>query len=151
MESYIAQFFTLGPWTWMILGAVLLALEILLPGTFMLWFGIAAFATGLVTLVTPIGLQMQIIIFMVTSLISVLIGRRMLRSGGDVSDTPHLNQRGARHIGETYVLVEAIEHGSGKIKIGDSVWSVTGPDREAGTKVRVTGVSGNQLTVESAE
>ena len=151
MESVIAQFFSLGPWTWMILGAVLLALEILLPGTFMLWFGVAAFATGFVTLVAPIGLQMQIIIFMIASLISVLIGRRMLRSDGEESDTPHLNQRGARHIGETFILTEAIVNGTGKVKIGDSLWSVTGPDSDTGTRIRVTGVEGNQLTVESAE
>ena len=32
----------LGPWTWWIIGLVLLIVEIIVPGVFMLWFGIAA-------------------------------------------------------------------------------------------------------------
>ena len=32
----------LGPWNWMVLGFALLALEILVPGVFLLWIGLAA-------------------------------------------------------------------------------------------------------------
>ena len=34
------------PWTWVVLGLVLLGLEALAPGLFALWFGLAALATG---------------------------------------------------------------------------------------------------------
>ena len=46
------------------------------------------------------------------------------------------------------VLSEPIEQGSGRVKVDDSVWRVTGPDAPAGTKVRVTGGDGAVLTVE---
>jgi len=45
------------------------------------------------------------------------------------------------------VLVEAIEQGAGKVKLGDGVWKVTGPELPAGARVRVTGVNGTILTV----
>ena len=151
MNSMLADFISLGPWSWMILGAILLAIEILLPGTLMLWFGVAAFATGIVTFILPIGLQAQIILFMGASLISVLVGRRFFHSDNTQTDKPYLNLRGKRHIGKTYIVTEEIKNGSGKVKIGDGLWTVSGPDSKVGTKIRVTEVNGNQLTVEHAE
>ena len=38
--------FALGPWAWMILAAILFALEVMSPGIFLMWFGMAAAATG---------------------------------------------------------------------------------------------------------
>ena len=38
--------FTLGAWTWMILAAILFALEVMSPGIFLMWFGMAAAVTG---------------------------------------------------------------------------------------------------------
>jgi membrane-bound ClpP family serine protease len=39
-------FASLGIWNWFILGALLLIAEALVPGTFMLWLGLAALAVG---------------------------------------------------------------------------------------------------------
>ncbi|MER2634298.1 MAG: NfeD family protein, partial [Rhizobiaceae bacterium] len=41
-------FAELGLWNWFVLGFVLLALEILVPGVFLLWIGIAALVVGAV-------------------------------------------------------------------------------------------------------
>jgi membrane protein implicated in regulation of membrane protease activity len=46
------------------------------------------------------------------------------------------------------VLIEAIEQGSGKARLGDGVWKVSGPELPAG--VRVVGVDGIVLKVISA-
>ncbi len=40
----------LGPWAWWVLGIVLLILEVLLPGVFLIWIGIAAIITGALSL-----------------------------------------------------------------------------------------------------
>jgi membrane protein implicated in regulation of membrane protease activity len=53
-------------------------------------------------------------------------------------------------IGAVYPLESAIVNGAGSVRIGDSVWRVTGADLSAGTKVKVTGVDGSTLTVEPA-
>jgi membrane protein implicated in regulation of membrane protease activity len=41
MESVWALLYGLGPWNWLILAVVLLALETVTPGVQLLWFGLA--------------------------------------------------------------------------------------------------------------
>ena len=95
--------------------------------------------------------QIQIIGFAVLSVASALVGKKMLGYADEApSDDPHLNKRGARLEGRTFTLSEAIEQGTGRIKVDDSIWRVTGPDAPAGAKVKVTGVEGATLTVEPA-
>jgi membrane protein implicated in regulation of membrane protease activity len=62
-----------------------------------------------------------------------------------------LNQRGLQYVGQVFDLVEPIENGVGKVRIGDGVWKVSGPALASGTTVRVTGVDGAVLTVQKAE
>jgi membrane protein implicated in regulation of membrane protease activity len=50
-----------------------------------------------------------------------------------------------------FVLHEAIHEGRGKVKAGDSLWLVSGPDLPAGTRVRVTGQDGVILKVEACQ
>jgi membrane protein implicated in regulation of membrane protease activity len=68
--------------------------------------------------------------------------------GAARSDEPHLNRRGAQSVGQTLTVVEPIVHGRGKVRLGDTLWAVEGPDCPAGTRVRVTGVAGTVLVVE---
>ncbi len=142
---------SLGGWNWVIFGFVLLAIEILAPGFFFLWLGIAALIIGTSTLLIAWPWQMQIIGFAVLSVASALVGKKMLGYADDApSEDPHLNKRGARLEGRTFVLSEAIDQGTGRIKVDDSVWRVSGPDAPAGATVRVTGVDGTTLTVDLA-
>jgi len=36
----IALIVSLGAWSWIILGGILLAIEVMAPGTFILWLGV---------------------------------------------------------------------------------------------------------------
>ena len=87
-------------------------------------------------------------LFAVLSLVAVFAARRYLRSQEGESDRPLLNRRALQHVGRSYVLAEAIENGRGKVKIGDTLWRVEGPDAPAGTQVTVTGADGTVLIVE---
>lgn len=147
---------TLGPWAWMVFGAVLLAVEVLVPGVYLLWFGIAAILTGTLSLALSGALsgtafwlwQTQIVVFLVLSIASVLVGRRFFpANGNDDTDEPLLNQRSQQLIGRTATLEEPISEGHGRIRLGDTLWRVSGPDLPAGARVRVTGADGNQLIV----
>ncbi len=148
MGNIIPYIMSVGPWSWLILGCILLGLEVLLPGTFMLWFGVAAIVTGVVSFLAPIGLEVQLIIFAVASLISVLIGRKLYSSNEIASDQPLLHKRGAQLIGQSFKVTRAIESGKGKVKVGDSEWMVKGEDAELGTIVKVVALDGNTLIVE---
>ncbi len=139
----------LGPWNWMVLGLVLLVLEILVPGVFMLWIGIAALLIGALSLqLWDAGFwtwQVQVVAFLVLSLVSAYVGTRIMRNRKDDSDQPLLNRRGEQLIGRTATLAEPIREGRGRIQLGDTLWRVSGPDLPAGTRVRVTGASDTEL------
>lgn len=143
----------LGPWSWWVLGLVLLAAEVVAPGVFLVWIGIAAILTGVVSLLLWDAAfwvwQAQLIFFAVLSVVAVFAGRRLLSRSGDASDEPLLNQRGARLIGRTAVLEQPIAEGRGRIRLDDTTWTVSGPDLPAGTRVRVVGSNSGNLTVES--
>ena len=64
------------------------------------------------------------------------------------SADPKLNDRGARMVGEVVTVVETIEAGGGRVKIGDSVWSAKGPDTAVGAKVRISALDGGAVVVE---
>jgi membrane protein implicated in regulation of membrane protease activity len=71
----------------------------------------------------------------------------MARTGGE-SDEPLLNRRREQLIGRTATLTEPISDGRGRIHLGDTIWSVSGPDLPAGTRVRVKAVIDAELVVE---
>lgn len=149
MGNIIPYLLNLGPWFWLILGFLLLGLEVLIPGTFMLWFGVAAVVTGGLVLAIPMGVQAQIIIFSIASVISVFIGRYLYSSSSSTSENPLLHKRGQQLIGQSFKVTQAIENGKGKVKVGDSEWIVRGEDAEVGTIVKVVALDGNSLIVET--
>ncbi|WP_430388039.1 NfeD family protein [Dyella sp. 20L07] len=139
---------------WWILALVLIAIEVMLPGYFMLWIGIAAGATGLVVLVMPgLSVLSQALVFAALAFLSCaaywygLRPRLMRDEPGDA----RLNRRGEQKIGQRYALAEAIVQGRGKAKVGDGLWLVRGPDLPVGSMVEVVGVDGTTLLVKAAD
>ena len=135
---------------WWVLALVLIALEVILPGYFMLWIGVAAALTGLLLLGVPaLSLLLQAIAFGVLAFAACagywyLLRPRLQR---EQPGHEHLNHRGAQMIGKRYELVEPIVNGRGKAKVGDSQWLVSGPDLPLGATVEVIGVDGTTLKV----
>ena len=136
-------------WLWMIAGVVMLTAEILLPGVFLVWIGLAAIVTGLFALLLGIGLAGQLGLFALYSVLAVLVGRRFYAVSGTNSADQLLNDPSARLIGRRVTVVQAIDDDSGRVRVGDSEWSARGGPAEPGERVRVTGVEGNCLIVEA--
>ncbi len=144
----------LGPWSWWVLGLALLAAELMVPGVFLVWIGLAAVAVGPLSL----GLweerfwtwQLQMLLFAALAVIAALLGRRYVYKHRNATDEPFLNQRSAGLVGRTAVLHEPIAEGRGRIRLDDTYWSVIGPDLAAGARVKVVASDGRQLTVEAA-
>ena len=137
-------------WWWLIAAALLAISEILVPGVFLVWLAAAAALTGVVALLFDLPLAFELILFALFSLASVYVGRRWYVRHPVPSTDPLLNDRAARLVGQTVVVVTAIENGVGRVKVGDSVWNARGPDCEEGARVRVTGADGSCLNVEPA-
>lgn len=138
MERIIAE---LGSWNWVALGLVLLALEIAIPGIFLLWFGLSAIVIGVLTLMFQgAGFwpwEVQVILFLGLAIASAYLGRRIFVNNAE-SDQPLLNQRGAQLIGRTTLLDAPIEQGVGRAQLDGVQWRVSGADMPAGTRIKVT-------------
>jgi membrane protein implicated in regulation of membrane protease activity len=137
----------LGPWVWLILAAILFVLELISPGIFFMWFGMAAAVTGLIVFRYDIGWQWQLIWFGGLSLVAVLLANRYLRRNPLESERPLLNERAVQLVGQSFELVDPIVNGRGGIKVGDSIWRVEGPDLPRGARIRVVGTDGTLLKV----
>src|SRR3546814_17219362 len=85
--------------------------------------------TGLVALAFPISVPLQLLLFAGLCLLSVWGGRRWYTANPVDSQDPLLNDRAARLVGEVVTVVEPIDNGRGRVKVGDGVWSCRGPGR----------------------
>jgi inner membrane protein len=143
-----------GPWAWWILGIVLLVAEIAVPGNILVWVGVAGLATGLLSNIfweTRWWVwEVQWLIFAALAALSLWLGRSWLNRSRNQSEEPTLNQRGASLIGRTADLIEPIHNGRGRVKIGDTIWMVRGPDLPAGSRVKVVASDGSDLKVEAS-
>lgn len=133
---------------WLGIGILLCIAEMLLPGVFLMWIGIAALLTGVAIFILPLGFGMQMLVFALFGITSVYFGRRWTASNAIPSDDPMLNDRTARLVGQHVTLVEPIVDGEGRAQVGDGQWNVRGPEAPAGTRMKITGASGGVLTVE---
>lgn len=143
-------------WHWMVLGIVLIVIELVAPGIWFLWLGIGAIATGIVVLLfADLPWQFQAVVFSGFSVVSIVIGRVIMRRTKQSEDHPMLNRRGQSYIGDVFILENDTKLGRGDVRIGDSLWRVQLPDRtqelSAGAKVTVTGLEGATLLVIPAD
>jgi membrane protein implicated in regulation of membrane protease activity len=145
------MFSTLGTWNWLIFGVILMALELLAPGVFLFWLGLAALLVGLLSFAFHPSWQLQILMFAVFAACAVPLWRRVARSHTAASQSnPFLNKRADGLVGRVFTLEKPIIDGSGTIRIDDTIWRVAGPDAPAGSRVRIVQANGADLTVAAA-
>lgn len=135
-------------WFWLSLGLILGVAEMVAPGFFLMWLGLAALIVGILDYFLPITLAYQVAMFATLSVLTVFAGKKFLQKNPIESDDVNLNDRGARMTGEIVTVVEPIANGHGRVKVGDSVWNARGLDAAMGANVRVIGADGAVLLVE---
>ena len=136
-------------WLWLIGGVLLLILEVIAPGFFLVFLGAAAIATGLFTVLFNLGAAAELALFALYAVIAVLVGRRFYANRTADSTDPLLNDRAGRLVGKVVTVVAAVDDHVGRVRVGDSEWSARGGPAGVGDRVRITGVEGNCLTVEA--
>lgn len=142
---------SLGGWAWVALGLILIGGEMLAPGIFLIWLGLAALVTGVVVGTTAIGWQAAALVFAGLCVVSVLVGRSLTRRSDQEPDAATgLNDRGRQLIGRVFKLDATMTGGEGRIRVGDSSWRVIGPELLAGSEIKVVRVEGATLVVEKA-
>ena len=135
MDTFIA------PWLiWFLLGIALALLELYLPGFVVLFFGVGCLATAGALLLWDMNLTYQILIFIVTSIASLLLLRKWLmrvfrgaspdKSDMGFDDFPH-----GKHV---TVLKTITPKNSGRIQYRGTGWDAVAEETiEAGATVEI--------------
>ena len=137
---------------WLITALLLGVAELVAPGVFLVFLAIAAAITGVLAFVLPdLSAAAQLTAFGAWSVGAVLVGRRWYRDYPVDSEAALLNDRAAQMIGRVVTVEVAIQHGHGRVRVGDGAWSATGPDLPVGERARVVAVKGGVLEVAGLE
>lgn len=145
-------FSDLTVWHWLVFGLTLMGLEVLIPGAFFLWPGVAAIIVGALTALIPgMGWVAALTLWAALSVLTI-VGWILYRRKNPAQIVPNtLNRRGEQYIGKLYTLAEPTHNGQGTLRVDDTVWKVvTSSDLPGGTQIRVTGVDGTSLRIEPA-
>jgi membrane protein implicated in regulation of membrane protease activity len=138
-----------GAGTWLIAALLLGITELAVPGVFLVFVAVAAAIVGVALLALPdLPLAAQIGAFAAWSAVAVLVGRRWYRDYPIEGDAVRLNDPVTRLVGAVVTVERAIEHGSGRVTLGDGAWPARGPELAAGARARVVAVDGGVLVVE---
>jgi hypothetical protein len=155
MDDYVAWLWEIEFWHWWALAVFLVAVEVFVPSTLLIWPAASAVLVGALLLIDPaFDWRYQLLIFAVLALVTTLIWfRYWVRRHPGESDHPTLNVRGRSLAGRRAHLDEGSADGRGRMRVDDTWWSYAtedGKDLPAGTTIEIVGHDGNLLTVRKA-
>ena len=136
-------------WHWLVLGFVLLIAETLVPGVFLLWWGLAAIvAAGVMALVPSLSLTSLAIFYAILAIILSLLWWKYQHSkdNQDQSCTT-LNQRDHTLLGKKGTVLEIGSNGIGRGAFADTTWRIQGEHLTVNDLVVVERVDGITLLV----
>lgn len=138
-------------WHWLIAAFLLGIAEVLVPGAIFIWFAASAVVVAALAALLPgLGWQVQIIVFALLAFAAIAAWRRYRAGRPEVNDQPMLNLRGAQYVGQVCEVLDPITNGVGRVRLGDTLWTVHGADAPAGSRVRIVAAEGAVLRVERA-
>jgi membrane protein implicated in regulation of membrane protease activity len=151
---------SLGDWAkpeliWFVIGLVLLIMEFSVPGLIIFFFGVGAWIVALICLLGDISLNMQLIVFIVTSVVLLLLLRRWLKTvfSGHSGGKQDLTQNVDDFIGQRVKVTKAIpEDGTGKVELHGVQWEAESDSAvPEGSTVVITGKRSITLSVRPIE
>jgi len=119
---------------WFIIGLVLFLLELVIPGFVIFFFGLGAWITALLCLIAEPGINLQVVVFAVTSVLSLLIFRKMIQKRffyvrNDRSDAVEDEFTGK----EAVVVADFDADKRGKVDFKGTTWNA---ETESGAKIK---------------
>lgn len=113
---------------WFLVGLGLLLLELVLPGLVILFFGIGAWVTALITAVTNMNLNWQILIFLVASLLGLVLLRKYLRKRFFSRTNKEIDDQLEEFIGRKAKAIEDFDDGTGRVEFKGTQWTARSDD-----------------------
>jgi membrane protein implicated in regulation of membrane protease activity len=139
-------------WIWLALGVILLAVEAAFSTEWLLWPAVSA---GMVAVVTALGLPLsfvgEVALFAVLTVAMTLMSRRLIQRVNP-SDSPDINARDNRLVGQRAQVVQPFVDGRGRVFVSGAEWvaEIDGAGPLIGESVIVDRVDGSKLRVRLA-
>ncbi|MFO7869112.1 MAG: NfeD family protein [Bacteroidales bacterium] len=108
---------------WMIAGIIGLLLEFIFPGLIIIFFGLGALATAFILLFTDISLTIQLAVFLLVSVSTLLILRRSLHQKFFSEDVGTKDELEDEFIGKTATALTDFNKNRGKIEFKGAAWN----------------------------
>ncbi len=139
----------MSPWIWILIGVVLSAVELSTTTFVLLWVGVAAIITGLLSFLVS-GFAEQVIVFAVLAAVLLVVTRPLSVRLRTKKTTYISNVEGLT--GERGIVVSKLANGQiGLVRVGSDVWSARAEPLDAaivpGEWVEVVGVKSSTLSV----
>lgn len=147
MDGYLT-----APVIWILIGFVLFVLEFIIPGLILFFFAIGAWIVAIVSLFIDLTLNEQLIIFLISSLLSILLLRKWAakvmwkrKHSSELLDD--------EFIGKTAVAESDISpNNNGRINFKGTSWEARSDDNiSKGENVTITGNDSIVLIVKSTK
>jgi membrane protein implicated in regulation of membrane protease activity len=108
---------------WFIIGLFLFLLELVLPGFVIFFFGVGAWLTALLCLIANPGINLQVIVFAITSVLSLLLLRKMIQNRFFFSKEELSKEVEDEFSGKEAMAVTDFEPGNnGKVEFKGTTW-----------------------------
>ncbi|OGR43612.1 MAG: hypothetical protein A2X35_09385 [Elusimicrobia bacterium GWA2_61_42] len=137
-------------YVWIIVGIAIMSMELFLPGFILCFFGLGAVLTGLLMIFIPLGVNAQLVLFAVLSIVSLVSFRRYAQGyfTGRVSNTNPTGAPMELHTGESAIVTEDIVPNSprGKVEFNGTSWNADA-DVEIKKGEKVTIIERHDLTL----
>jgi len=108
---------------WFLIGLGLLILELVLPGLVILFFGAGAWVTALVCAISDVNLNMQILIFLVASLLGLVLLRKYLKNRFFSKKDKEMQDQLEEFIGHKAKAIDAFKEGTGLVEFKGTRWN----------------------------
>lgn len=142
------SFVTCG-WLWIYSGALLMLLELVVPGFVLCFFGLSAISVGALRFVFGEGFSTawQFAAFSVLSVVYIVVLRRYFKQALMGDKSGESTDLSGEYVGRSGRITEAVKPPmTGRVMIGDAEWTASADSEIAvGTDVRV--VSQTNLTM----
>lgn len=139
---------------WLIIAAIFIGAEVLTPGFFLLWFGVGALVAALLALIGITSVAVQIVSFLVVSVLLLIASRTILERFLPQSSTSSAMKTGVETmIGQIGTVVEPSRGALNEaaVKAYGSVWTAIPIEGEKplteGETVAIERIEGNTIYV----
>jgi len=145
------DFISKAPVIWFLIGLAFLLLEFMLPGLIVLFFGFGAWITAICTLIFDLGLNAQLIVFMGTSVLSLIFLRKYFKRIFVGKDEKAVDEVLEEFVGKIVIAESDFEKGrKGRVTFKGAIWeALSETDIKKGDQLKIIGKDSIVLIVES--